>query len=513
MIAPATLRKLYTYGSLRNAADGVGLSLKNRLSDLVLNRLLQVQIGPLALGAEDLELDLGDGRWRQATEVSQDRPEPFRLKQVAHLRAPGRCIDEGRHAIHIAVEVQGLGALAFQVEDHTSHIQSKRPSIPCSKEDNTSAPLIAARQAFVEDYTGVRLEHVSRYSFDPGVTKGNIENFTGVVQLPLGFAGPLHVKGEHAQGEFLIPLATTEGTLVASYNRGMKVLNLSGGVICTVQDDHMQRAPVFIFDNAREALAFRAWVDQHLDEIRREAEATTGSGKLDYIDTYLASKFAYLRFNFGTGDAAGQNMVGRATFAACQWILAQYQPGIRRFFLESNLATDKKASQINTLHSRGKRVTAECTIRREVLLKVLHAEPESLTQHWAVANVGALLSGTNNNGLHSPNALAALFLATGQDVANLAEGSSGLLYAELTPDRDLYLSITVPSLIVATHGGGTGLPTQRECLQVLGCVGKGKVYKLAEIIAGVILAGEISLGAAISSLEWVSSHEKYGRNR
>jgi hydroxymethylglutaryl-CoA reductase (NADPH) len=168
---------------------------------------------------------------------------------------------------------------------------------------------------------------------------------------------------------------------------------------------------------------------------------------------------------------------------------------------------------VNLLHTRGKRVTAECVIRRDVLMEVMHAQPESLVYHWGVANVGSMLSGANNNGLHSPNALAAMFIATGQDVANLAEGSSGILYTELTPEQDLYMSITIPSLIVATHGGGTGLPTQRECLQVLGCLGSGKVYKLAEIIAGVALAGEISLGAAISSLEWVSSHEKYGRNR
>ena len=392
-------------------------------------------------------------------------------------------------------------------------LRTKPASVPWSKEDNYSPSIIASRRAFVEDFSGVALQHASQYSFDPQVTQGNIENFTGVVQMPLGFAGPLQVRGEHAKGEFLIPLATTEGTLVASYNRGMKVLNLSGGVTCTVQSDHMQRAPVFIFDSAREALAFRRWVEDHLDEIRREAESTTGSGKLAYIDTYLASKFAYLRFNFKTGDAAGQNMVGRATFAACSWILEQHKATVRRFYLESNLATDKKASQVNLLHTRGKRVTAECVIRRDVLLEVLHAEPESLASHWGVANVGSMLSGANNNGLHSPNALAAMFIATGQDVANLAEGSSGILYTELTPERDLYMSITIPSLIVATHGGGTGRPTQRECLQVLGCLGSGKVYKLAEIVAGVALAGEISLAAAISSLEWVSSHEKYGRNR
>jgi hydroxymethylglutaryl-CoA reductase (NADPH) len=512
MIPQLILRKLYTYGSLRNAADGLSISLKNRLSDVVLTRIVKVRIGDLELGPKDLEMDLGDGTWRPATDVSPDKPENFPLKQIAHLRAPGRNIDDGMHSIEIAMEVQGMGAFSFKVEDHTAKPQVKHTSVPYSKEDNYSPSIIAERRAFVEGATGVKLHHVSQPSFDPNVTKGNIENFTGVVQIPLGFAGPLRVNGEHAKGDFLIPLATTEGTLVASYNRGMKVLNLCGGVTCTVQSDHMQRAPVFIFESAREALAFRQWVEDHMDDLRREAEATTRSGKLNYIDTYLASKFAYLRFNFKTGDAAGQNMVGRATFAACSWIL-ENNKSIKRFYLESNLATDKKASQVNLMRTRGKRVTAECIIKRDVLLEVMRVEPESLAYHWGVANVGSILSGANNNGAHSPNAITAMFIALGQDVANVAEGSSGILYTEMTPEKDLYMSITIPSLIVATHGGGTGLPTQKECLQVLGCVGSGKVYKLAEIIAGVVLAGEISLGAAISSLEWVSSHEEYGRNR
>ncbi len=512
MIPSLILRKLYTYGSLRNVPEGLAISLKNRLSDVILTKLVRVRIGPLDLQAEDLEVDLGEGQWRPASEVSPDKPEPFPLKKVAHIRARGQKVSEGLHKIEISLEVMGLGALHFKVEDHITTPQEQHVSVPCHKEDNYTSAIIAARRAFVEEATGAKLHHTSQHSFDPGVTKGNIENFTGVVQIPLGFAGPLHIKGEHAKGDFLIPLATTEGTLVASYNRGMKVLNLSGGVTCTVQADHMQRAPVFIFESAREALAFRRWVDAHMDDIRREAEATTRSGKLKYIDTYLASKFAYLRFNFETGDAAGQNMVGRATFAACSWIL-EHNKTIQRFYLESNLATDKKASQINLMRTRGKRVTAECVIKRDVLMEVMRVEPESLAYHWGVANVGSILSGANNNGAHSPNAITAMFIATGQDVANIAEGSSGILYTELTPEKDLYISMTIPSLIVATHGGGTGLPTQRECLEVLGCVGKGKVFKLAEIIAGVVLAGEVSLGAAISSLEWVSSHEEYGRNR
>jgi hydroxymethylglutaryl-CoA reductase (NADPH) len=386
--------------------------------------------------------------------------------------------------------------------------------IPYSADDGTNygPEMIAQRQRFVEQFAGVTLRHVPAYSFDPTITRGNIENFTGVAQVPIGFAGPLRVNGEHARGDFLIPLATTEGTLVASYSRGMKVLNLAGGVTATVSADCMQRAPVFVFDSARDVRAFQQWIDGHIPEIRATAESTSRVAKLLFIDQYVSNKFAYLRFNFSTGDAAGQNMVGRATFAASQWILA-HAPGVRRFFLESNFATDKKSSHINVMRTRGKRVTAEAVLPRALLREQLRVEPEMLQYHSGVANVGAFLSGANNNGLHSTNAITAMFIATGQDVANVAEGSAAIIYTEITPGGDLYLSITIPSLIVATHGGGTGLATQRECLEVLGCWGKGKVNKLAEIVASVVLAGELSLAAAISSLEWVSAHERYGRKR
>ena len=388
------------------------------------------------------------------------------------------------------------------------------PHVPYDKDaarDYTPG-IVAERQRFVERTTGVKPVHLAHYSFDPAVTRGNIERFTGVAQVPIGLAGPLRVNGEHASGDFLIPLATTEGTLVASYSRGMKVLNLAGGVTCTVSDDAMQRAPVFIFDSAREARGFRGWIREHLDDVRREAEATSRVARLSGVEVYLANRFAFLRFDFTTGDAAGQNMVGRATYGACQWILA-HAPEVRRFFLESNLATDKKVSHVNMLHTRGKRVTAEATIPRAVLLEELRVAPESLAYHAGVANVGAFLSGATNNGLHAPNAITAMFIATGQDVANVTEGSAAVIYTEVTPERDLYLSITLPSLIVATHGGGTSLPTQRECLEILGCYGAGKVEKLAEIVAGVVLAGELSLAAAISTLEWVSAHERMGRKR
>jgi hydroxymethylglutaryl-CoA reductase (NADPH) len=276
----------------------------------------------------------------------------------------------------------------------------------------------------------------------------------------------------------------------------------------------MQRAPVFVFDDARAARDFVDWVKMNFIKIAEEAESTSSVARLQYIDPYLSNKFAFLRFNYSTGDAAGQNMVGRATFAACSWILDHYKENpIRHFYLESNFATDKKASQVNIMRTRGKRVTAEITLKRDVLIQHMRVAPENLAYHYGIANIGAFMSGANNNGLHSANAITAMFIATGQDVANVAESSAGIVYCEITPEKDLYFSITIPSLIIATYGGGTGLATQRECLEMLDCYGKDKVMKLAEIIAGVVLAGEISLASAISSSDWVSSHEQYGRNR
>ncbi len=387
----------------------------------------------------------------------------------------------------------------------------QRARIPRRAEDY-SRSAAADRVRFLHDVTGARPEHVGRYGLDPASVAGNIENFIGAAQVPIGIAGPLLVDGEHARGEFYVPLATTEGTLVASYNRGMKLLHRAGGVRTTVMDDRMQRAPAFGFDTAREARAFGRWVTANFDAIRRAAEATTHVGRLQDIEQFSASRFMFLRFNYTTGDAAGQNLTGRATYQACQWIRAHYD-GVRRFCLESNLATDKKSSQINILATRGKRVTAEATIPAELIRDIMHTAPAPMFQARQLSNLGGLMSGVNNNGNHSANGITAMFVATGQDVANVAESSAALVYAEILEDGAYYYSITIPALIVATYGGGTGLPTQRECLEILGCYGSGQVRKFAEIVAATVLCGEISLGSAVVAEEWVTAHERLGRNR
>lgn len=513
LIPSLLLRQLYTFGSLQNTNTGIQFSIKNRLSDAKFTELTSIKINGSTIPHSALRIDLGDGNTIAPASISKKNAIDFPLRKIVDIQATLPALPEGKHKIEIAFRATPFGKLKFSVEDTISNKKEDVVRIPRDRNDDYSDNAIKTRQKFVEDFTGAELTHVKQFSFDPDTTRGNIEHLTGVAQIPIGFAGPLTINGEHAQGDFIIPLATTEGTLVASYNRGMKLLNACGGVTVSVVGDAMQRAPVFVFSNARQARDFVAWVKANTDKIAEQAEATSSVAKLKEIDSYLANKFAFLRFNFSTGDAAGQNMVGRATFAACSWILDQYSEGLQHFYLESNLATDKKASQVNLMRTRGKRVTAEATIPRETLIQVMRVEPEQLVYHAGVANVGAILSGANNNGLHSANAITAMFIATGQDVANVSESSAGVIYSELTPERDLYISITIPSLIVATYGGGTGLATQRECLELLGCVGRGKVNKFAEIVAGTVLAGELSLASAISSSDWVSSHEQYGRNR
>ena len=388
----------------------------------------------------------------------------------------------------------------------------ERVPVPRDRENDYTREAARMRARFAAERTGATLDHVSSYSFDPATVGGNVEHFIGVAQVPIGLAGPLLVNGEHAQGEFYVPLATAEGTLVASYNRGMRLLHEAGGVTTTVVDDRMQRAPSWVFPSAREAREFGAWLREHFDEIKAAAETTTSTGRLQDIEQYSASRILYTRFNYTTGDAAGQNLTGKATQEACRWIQGQY-PGIEHHFLESNFATDKKASQINVLRTRGKRIVAEATIPDALLRKVMRTSSEQMFRARQVSNLGAFMSGANNNGAHSANGITALFIATGQDAANVAESSAALVHVELRPNGDYYYSVTIPSLIVATYGGGTGLATQRECLELLGCHGPGNVRKFAEIVAATVLCGELSLGSAIVAEEWVAAHDLLGRNR
>jgi len=269
---------------------------------------------------------------------------------------------------------------------------------------------------------------------------------------------------------------------------------------------------VFILPDARKARDLGRWVAENLAPIREAAESTTRSGKLLNVGQYQVANLRYLRFNYTTGDAAGQNMTGKATLAACEWI-QRNAPGSPKFILSGGIDTDKKHSHINMLLTRGKRVVAEAVLRADVLERILGVGPRELFAARQVLLAGAFLAGSASTSAHPANGLAALFIATGQDVANVTESHASFTYTQLLDDGSYYWSITLPSLIVATYGGGTGLPSQRQCLEMMGCYGEGKSDKLAEICAAVALAGDISLSGAVLAGDWVSSHDKLGRCR
>ncbi|WP_178916495.1 hydroxymethylglutaryl-CoA reductase [Natronomonas gomsonensis] len=506
------LKRLYTYGSLKDTDRGVEFEVKNRLQDAKFAGINRLVINGDEIDSERVRLVTADGDSFRLDEVTEDSPIQFPVGRTVTVVVEEMNLPTGDHDIHVDFVAEPFGELTLEIGD-TIRGEDAIPGIPRSDDDNYSEEAIAERHEYIEEKTGAELEHVPEFSFDASMGQGNIENFIGVAQMPLGLAGPVKINGEYADGEYPIPMATTEGTLVASYSRGMKAINLSGGAKTTVVNDRMNRAPVFVFEDARNARDFRDWVFEHYDTIKEKAEETSSVAELVEIEDYMTNNFAHLRFSFQTGDAAGQNMVGKATFAACNWVLQEYPGYVENFYLEGNFATDKKASKVNDMMTRGKRVTAEVTLDRDTCIHHLGAEPDSLAHHSKIATIGSFFSGANTNGAHPANGLASLFIATGQDEANVAESSAAILNTTLLDDDSLHISVTIPSLIVATYGGGTGMATQQECLEILDCAGPGNVNKLAEIAAATVLAGEISLGAAISASDWVTSHESLGRNR
>ncbi len=370
---------------------------------------------------------------------------------------------------------------------------------------------VAERRAWVEARTGVRLPLVGSYTIPSEQMRGNIENPIGAVQMPLGVAGPLEIHGSAARGTFYVPLATTEGALVRSYERGMITLTRSGGVTARLVRDENTIAPVFVLDGVAAAVEFADRVAQDFDRIKRDAESTTRHGTLLRIACQPAGREVIVEFHYHTGDAQGMNMIARATDEACRGIAERW--GARRFYLFSGLSSEKRASGALLAGGKGKTVTAGATIPAAILTSHLHVTPEQLVDEWHRSVVGHVRAHTVGFNAQYANGLAAIFVACGQDVANVANAAAGITNYEPAEDGGVYVSVTLPSLTVATVGGGTALGTSRECLEMLGCAGTGRARAFAEIVAAALLAGEISMAAAIASGEFVAAHEAYGRNR
>jgi len=398
---------------------------------------------------------------------------------------------------------------------HSEEVSARKgPSsalVPRFEKQGYSDEAVAARRKWVEEKTGATLTHVGSYSLSSEQMRGNIENPIGTIQMPVGVAGPLLIHGSYAQGTFYVPLATTEGALLRSYERGMVTLTRSGGVTTRLYLDENRVSPVFLFPNVAAAHDFAAHLNQSFPIIRREAESTTRHGKLLRLECHPVGREVIVNFCYFTADAHGMNMIVKATDQACRWIMLN--SAATDFWLFSGHGSEKRGSGGLFAGGKGKKVIAGARIPSSLLRQYLHITPLQLVDLWRHTVIGHLHANVIGYNGHYANGLTALFIACGQDVANVVNSAIGITNFELLENQDVYVSVTLPSLTVATVGGGTGLGTSLECLQMLGIAGEAGATKLAEIAAATLLSGEISMAAAIASGEFVNAHESYGRNR
>jgi hydroxymethylglutaryl-CoA reductase (NADPH) len=410
----------------------------------------------------------------------------------------GRSIEELRQALAPKPPAAPFGtgsipggslASAEALERRWRRIAEQRPELPAS-----------VREELLDPRTASRLPLYGR----------NIEQLIGCVSLPLGIAGPLRVNGLHAQDSYLVPLATTEAALVASYSRGARLISEVGGCSALLLAEGLTRSPGFAFADVAAAGRFVLWVMEQQEAFAAVAGATTRHGRLEATRLSVEGNHVYLLFDFSTGDAAGQNMVTIATRAICDHILRHSPEPPLRWFLEVNLSGDKKASAQSFATVRGYKVTAEVRLPDALVRKRLHTTPELMEEFWRFGALGGVMSGCIGVQGHVANGLAALFIACGQDAACVAEAAVGVTRMEQS-DGCLYAAVTLPGLVVGTVGGGTGLPSQRACLELLGMAGSGGARAFAELCAALVLAGELSITGALCADEFSRAHQKLAR--
>jgi len=390
----------------------------------------------------------------------------------------------------------------------------------------------AARRRILSAETGADLDTVGAYAFAADAAEPNIENMVGAAQVPMGVVGPVAVDGGAVEGEPYLPLATTEGALVASVNRGCAAIRAAEGATARVLKNAMTRAPVFRVGDVAEASETAAWVRDNVDRLAAAAESTTGHGELREVTPYVVGDNVFVRFAYDTKDAMGMNMATIATEAACETVESETPADL--VALSGNLCSDKKPAAINSIEGRGRTVAADAVIPREVVEDYFGTTPEAISEANTRKNlVGSAKAGSLGFNAHAANTVAAAFLATGQDIAQVVEGSNAITTADVRDGSstteasgtasganasggDLYASLTIASLELGTVGGGTKLPTQREGLDVVGVRGGGdppgtNADALAEVIATAALAGELSLLGALASNHLASAHEELGR--
>jgi hydroxymethylglutaryl-CoA reductase (NADPH) len=420
--------------------------------------------------------------------------------------------DKTLQALERISSLQNLDTLIGKIQNKS---RQKVNEVNLPFEQSITKEGIIERHTFLLRETGKKMNMIAgeKVFSELEQLEGNIENYIGMSMVPTGVIGPLRVIGSAANGDFYVPLATSEGALVASYHRGAKACTMAGGVTSICLTEGVQRSPLFKFNNIGELGQFLVWLLPQRDIFKEITERTSRFAKLTEIGTNVEGNTLILTFEYHTGDASGQNMVTLCTDAICHYIMENAPVKPLFWFIESNYSGDKKATALSYITVRGKKVTAEITLPEKIVNEVLKTTPVAMSEYWKSSTVGAIQSGAIGAQGHYANGLAALFLATGQDVACVSEAAVGITRMEVIPGGELYASVTLPNLIVGTVGGGTGLPTQKECLELMSCYGEGYARKYAEICGALVLAGELSIAAALSAGHFSSAHKKFGRKK
>jgi hydroxymethylglutaryl-CoA reductase (NADPH) len=364
------------------------------------------------------------------------------------------------------------------------------------------------RRVWLAHNTGHSLDTCEHTAFTPEQTRGNIENLVGAAQVPLGIAGPIRVNGDYAQGSYYVPFATTEGTLVSTYQYGMRAITEAGGANAHVLADSLDITPCFILAGAREAISFAGWLQDHLPELRTVVAETTTHGHLVDLHAHVFGRRVFAQFVFSTGDAMGMNMVNIAVDDVCRHVMEA--TACERYYLRCNYSSDKKPAAINLFGAYGKEVAIDMTLPAGVVEAHLGVSVGELLEFAATGRLGIMQAGALGANAHFANGLAAIFIACGQDVAQIVNASIGFLDMEQIGDGDLYVAARLPNLVVATVGGGTSLPTQMECLALLGCGGDGTARKFAEIVGATLVAGDLAICAALANGRFIDAH-RHGR--
>jgi NADP-dependent 3-hydroxy-3-methylglutaryl-CoA reductase len=465
---------------------------------------------PIGFKLENIEIELLKRKFiLPCLTVRTVRKEPYCATEIE--LSSESCEDSNAVLWEISYLLRSMPAL----DSETVYTDRTLPKVPARGLYTEEAR--QERLAFVRQETKAPLADIEKIHLDPRKLVSNIEALIGSVEIPVGVAGPLHIKGTHAGGLFYAPFATSEGALVASATRGATALSRSGGVTTRVLGQRMMRVPVFVFEDMSNALFFAEWIKDHYRDLADEVNKYSNYATLEEVTPHVMGRSVHVHFVYETGDAAGQNMTTTCTWQACKWVMKQIRrfEGLRieNFLIEANLSNDKKVTYQTFLKGRGVRVMAEVLLTEDTCEKILKVTPKQLASAYQHIVMGSISAGMIGININVANVIGAMFTALGQDIACVHESSLAQLHMELTDDNNVYCTLMLPSLVIGTVGGGTNLPQQRECLEMIGCAGPNKAHKLAEVIAGFCLALDISTLSAVAADHFARAHEKLGRNR